>query len=76
MKTPSPTQDYDRIKEQAKQRAQELRREAIGDFWRGADAAWSATLATAERSARRLVHRLARHAETRAAAPTPPCKEC
>ncbi len=76
MKTQDPMQAYFRIKEQAKQHAQALRREAIGDFWRGADAAWAATLDTAQRSARRLAHRVARHAEARAAAPTPPCKEC
>lgn len=59
-------QEYFRIKEQAKQQAQALRREAIGDFWRGADAAWAASLATARRSAQRLAHRLARHAQLRA----------
>lgn len=75
MKTQDPMQAYFRIKEQAKQQAQALRREAIGDFWRGADAAWTATLATAQRSASRLAYRLARHAETRAVA-NPPCKEC
>ncbi len=59
-------QEYFRIKEQAKQQAQALRREAIGDFWRGADAAWAASLATARRSALRLAYRLARHAQLRA----------
>lgn len=59
-------QDDNRMMELAKQRAQVLRREAIGDFWRGADAAWAASLATARRSALRLAHRLARHAQLRA----------
>lgn len=58
-------QDYNRMMKLAKQRAQALRREAIGDFWRGADAAWAASLATARRSALRLAHRLARHAQLR-----------
>lgn len=49
----------------ARRRAQELRREAIDDFWRGANAAWAASLATARRSAQRLGHRLARHAQLR-----------
>ncbi len=59
-------QDNNRMMELAKRRAQVLRREAIGDFWRGADAAWAAGLATARRSALRLAHRLARHAQLRA----------
>lgn len=59
-------EDYNRMMELAKQRAQALRREAIDDFWRGADAAWAASLATARRSAQRLAHRLARHAQLRA----------
>lgn len=58
-------QDYNRLMELAKQRAGQLRREAIEDFWRGADVAWAASLATARRSAERLAHRLARHAQLR-----------
>ena len=54
-----------RIKDAALRQAQELRREAIDDFWRGADAAWAATLGGAQRSARRLAQRLIRHAELR-----------
>ena len=69
------TQDYFRIKEQAKLRAQELRREAIGDFWRGADAVWAAGRDTARRSARRLARSLARHAQARPAE-LPTGKEC
>ncbi len=75
MNTQDAMQDYFRIREQAKQRAQELRRETIRDFWRGADSVWAAGLDTAQRSARRLAHSLARHAQARAAA-NPPCKEC
>lgn len=59
--------DNDRIKNAALHRAQELRRQAVDDFWRGADAAWTATLGGAQRSARRLAHRLLRHAELRQA---------
>lgn len=58
-------QDYNRMMELARQRAQALRREAIDDFWRGADAAWAATLNGARRSAGRLAHRLAHHAQAR-----------
>lgn len=76
MNPQDPMATYFRIKEQAKQQAQALRREALVEFWRGADAVWAAGLDTAQRSAQRLAHRLARHAEVRAAAPTPPCKEC
>lgn len=77
MNPQDPMQEYSRIKEQARLRAQELRREAIGDFWRGADAVWAAGLDTAHRSARRLAHSLARHAQRRAAqAPITGCKEC
>lgn len=53
------------LHDQALRRAQVLRREAVGDFWRGADAIWSAGLASARRSAQRLAHSLARHARSR-----------
>ena len=55
----------------ARHRAEELRREAIDDFWRGADAAWAATLGSARRSAQRLAHRLERHAQARRKAAGP-----
>lgn len=55
------------LHEQARRRAWELRREAVGDFWRGADAVWSAGLASTRRSAQRLAHSLARHARSRQA---------
>ena len=59
--------ELNRLHDLARQRAQELRSEAIDDFWRGADAAWAATLNGARRSAQRLAHRLARHAQARQA---------
>lgn len=49
----------------ARRRAQELRREAIGDFWRGADAVLASTADAARRSARRLAQRLVRHGRGR-----------
>jgi hypothetical protein len=52
-------------RDQALRQAPALRREAIADFWRGADAAFSATLGSAQRSAARLTHRLARHLQAR-----------
>lgn len=64
MSTDTPS-DLNRLQQLAHQRAQELRREAIDDFWRGADAAWAATLGGARRSAQRLAHRLVRHGESR-----------
>jgi hypothetical protein len=50
----------------ARRRAQELRREAIGDFWRGADTVLTSTTDAAGRSAQRLAHRLARHVRAQA----------
>jgi hypothetical protein len=49
----------------ARRRAQELRREAIGDFWRGAHAVLAAAADAAGRSARRLAQPLARHGRGR-----------
>ncbi len=57
--------ELSRLHTLAHRRAEELRREAIDDFWRGADAAWVATLGSARRSAQRLAYRLARHARAR-----------
>jgi hypothetical protein len=52
------------LHEQAKREACRLRSEAIGEFWRGADAVWQRSLvsgaALAQRSAARLQTRLAR----------------
>ena len=58
------------LHEQACRRARALRREAVGDFWRGADAVWSAGLATARRSAQRLAQSLARHVRLRQEPPS------
>lgn len=49
-----------RLHDRAREDAEALRAEAIDDFWRGANAAFAATLDTAQRSAQRLAHRLAR----------------
>ncbi len=57
--------DLAALHDQALRRAQELRREAVDDFWRGADAICSAGLARARRSAQRLAYGLARHAQLR-----------
>lgn len=64
MSTVTPS-ELNRLHDLARQRAQALRSEAIDDFWRGADAAWAATLNGARRSAQRLAHRLAHHAQAR-----------
>ena len=50
---------------QARRRAQELRREAMDDFWRGANAVWTQGVDSARRSAQRLSLSLARHARLR-----------
>lgn len=60
-------EDWARLHDLARRRAQELGREAGDDFWRGADAAFQATLLSARRSAQRLAHRLARHVRGRSA---------
>lgn len=65
MNTRSQHRPVPSLQEQALRRAQELRSEAIDDFWRGADAAWAATLGGARRSAQRLAHALGRHAQAR-----------
>lgn len=53
--------EYNRMMETAKKRASELRAEAIDDFWLGAGDAARRAL----RSANRLAHRIARHAQVR-----------
>ncbi|MCA3239032.1 MAG: hypothetical protein ACK5RC_05060 [Curvibacter sp.] len=65
MNPTDPIHDYDRLKELARLRAQELRREAIDDVWRVAYAAWAASLASARRGAQRLARALGRHARAR-----------
>lgn len=57
--------ELNRLHDQARRLAHELRREAVEDFWRGADTAFAATLGTAQRSALRLAQRLARHRRSR-----------
>lgn len=54
------------LHDQAKREALRLRREAIDDFWRSADAVWQRSQDLAQRSASRLQARLARrnHAST------------
>lgn len=49
-----------RLRDEAYARAQELRREAINDFWRGADALLTDATTHARRAAERLAHRLRR----------------
>lgn len=63
----SNAEQLDRLHTAARRYAEDLRREAIDDFWRGADAALSNTLVSARRSAERLAARLTRHAALRAA---------
>ena len=46
-----------RLHDRAREDAEALRAEAIDDFWRGANAAFAATLDTAQRSAQRLARR-------------------
>jgi hypothetical protein len=58
------THDPERLAElhdRALAEAEALRREALGDVWRGANAALASTGAQALRAARRLAHRLQRH---------------
>lgn len=56
-----------RLHDLAKGEAVRLRDEAVGDFWRGADAMLGTTADSARRSAQRLAYRLARRARGRAA---------
>ena len=56
------------LHDMARLRAQELRREAIGDFWRGADAMVASTADAVGRSAQRLARALVRHDARRRAA--------
>lgn len=59
--------DLARLHVQAHQEAARLRREAIDDVWRGADALWASALDRAGRSATRLAARLAHHRQLRGA---------
>lgn len=62
---PVPLDKLGALHDQARQRAHELRREAIDDFWRGADTALVATLSSARQGAERLAYRLVRQAKAR-----------
>lgn len=59
----------DRLHEAARIEAERLRRAALADFWRGADALLSDSMVRARRSAARLAARLTRHTALRAAPP-------
>lgn len=60
--------ELNRLHDAARRRAGELRREALDDVWRGADAALVATLGSARRGALRLASSLARHRSRRTSA--------
>jgi hypothetical protein len=59
--------ELSKLHDLARRRAQELRRESIGDFWRGANAVLASTADAAGRSAQRLAQSLIRHARGRVA---------
>lgn len=63
--------DLNRLHDEARERAQALRAEAIDDFWRGANALLWSQLSNAQRSAGRLSHRLQRHRQLRQAQASP-----
>lgn len=50
------------LHDQARLEAEALRRAAIDDFWRGADAVLATAATQARRTAQRLAHRLQRRA--------------
>lgn len=54
-----------RLHDQARQSAYQLRDEAIDEFWRGANAALWSQLSSARRAATRLSQRLQRHQQLR-----------
>jgi hypothetical protein len=62
IETPAPhsISELNRLRDQAYAAALELRREAIRDFWRGAEHLLSGTLGSAQRAARRFAARLGR----------------
>lgn len=59
--TPLTTRQLHQQHDAAHIEAEALRREAMADFWRGADALLGHAWSSADRSARRLAHRLRRH---------------
>ena len=66
----TPNDNLARLHDLAHCRADALRREAMADFWRGADAVLVVTAGSARRSAQRLAHRLARRARDRTTSAT------
>mgnify|MGYP001287944780 CR=1 FL=1 len=66
--TRSPfTEAHARLHDQARERAYELRREAIDDFWRGASHVLADSTTQALRSSARLLARWRHHRRTREA---------
>jgi hypothetical protein len=63
--------DLNRRHEQARQRAIELRDQAIDEFWQGVNSALWAQLSSAQRAATRLSQRLQRHRQLRGRALPP-----
>lgn len=53
--------ELQRLHDAARLEAERLRREALADFWRGADALLADAGTEALRRTRRLLHRLQRH---------------
>ena len=64
--------ELNRLYDEARRRARQLRGEAIDDFWRGANEVLRARLSSAQRATMRLAHRLQRHQQLRAATPSDP----
>ena len=58
--------ELNRLHDEALQRVDTLRDEAIDEFWRGANAALWARLCAAQHAAERLSQRLRRHRQLRA----------
>jgi hypothetical protein len=69
--SPTTLEERLRLHELARQRAVALRREALDDVWRGANAVLARAGAQALRSAQRLAYRLARRAAQRGTVPAP-----
>ncbi len=64
-----------RIHEQARQRADSLRRQAMDELWLDFADEWSTRMQRSRRAAARLASSLARHARLRSTAATRPCPE-
>lgn len=63
--------ELNRLRDRARRDAELLRREALQDFWRGADQVMASAAESVQRSATRWAQRLARHGARRAAGPNP-----